>query len=228
VTGNGRGADQDPSGPTEAVRIGHEFVAHAQRIWVAEKEIADRYAARARTLVTLASSVLGGTLLALGAVLIKLTDKAWAFPFGWRICAAALVVLAVVVASYFMLKVPILVLRSVRYPDEAKIQYWRDMGREREARRKTGEANRPTASYHLDLPEQFLDWVTVESDPALVVIGTQHLKAAEDLRARNRREKHRLQAGEVALTNGLRASWIIVAIFIGLIAVSFVHGGGPP
>lgn len=170
--------------------------------------------------------MLGGTLVVLGATLLKLTEFGVLVGIGGRVIIGLLVFGVVSASGYYLLKVPILVLRSVRYPVEAQARLWDDRVKDAANRADGGPRVFPTASHRLSLPEEFLDWITMEGDPVLVVIGTQHLQAAEDLRSRNRREKHRLQAGEIAMTRGLRTSLLAVAIFMGLIAVSFVETGG--
>ena len=197
---------------------------HADRIWEAEREVAARYADRSKTLVTFASSVLGGTVVAMG---LTLTRTRMELPL-WAVLIFTVISLGLLgFCLFYLIRVPVFLLRSVVFPTQAENSYKQDIvGQLAEIERSeqpvmetetSGESGAktqrvPTASHELILPAEFLEYAGTKADSSTAIVAAQILQAAEELRERNLREKHRIQAGEESLTVGLR--WVFGAIIV--------------
>lgn len=202
----------------ETLRLGELLIKHADRIWEAEREVASRYADRSKTLVTFSSSVLGGTVVAMGLTLTRIDRLD--LPT-WAIVALAIVNLVLLgCCLWYLMRVPVFALRSVVFPTQAEQTYQRSLtsGHPGTERDKAPDDHPnistplrvPTASHELILPPEFLDYAVMKIESGTAIVAAQILQAAEELRERNLREKHRIQAGEESLTVGLR--WVFVAI----------------
>lgn len=226
----------------ESHRLGAMLIEHADRVWEAEREVAARYFERSKTIVTFASGLLGGTVVAVALALGRATRldlDPWAVGV---LLALNLVVLGACV--FFLLQVPVLLLHSVVFPFAAAMTLRKDLYKklvELEACEsqtemaafeppsrspsktdpEAGSTNQrpmgfraPSASHELLLPVEFLEFASTNADSGMTIVSAQILQASEDLRARNLREKHRIQAGERALVNGLRCVFVAIIVVI--------------
>lgn len=201
----------------EMLRLGELLLNHADRIWEAEREVASRYADRSKTLVTFSSSVLGGTVVAMGLTLTRIDRLDLSL---WAIVILTIVNLVLLgCCLFYLMRVPIFLLRSVVFPIKAENSYQKDVtlpplgsprGEVSQAHGETPPLRVPTASHELILPAEFLEYAAMKTESGTAIVAAQILQAAEELRERNLREKHRIQAGEESLTVGLR--WVFGAI----------------
>jgi len=200
-----------------AKALGDLLVRHGDRLWEAEREVADRHADRVRVLVTLASTLVGGQVVALLKVLSDVTDAG----LGAVLATIASLVLAapVAFAAWKMLETLIFLLYSMRPPVEAA-----DLHREDRKKAAGSDPGRPpdtppTASYELDLPEEFLEWAMEHSSEPEAIVFSQIAHAAGELRRRNLRERYRILAAERAFAWGLRATLVFVLAFVGCLVI---------
>lgn len=201
----------------ETLCLGELLMRHADRIWEAEREVASRYADRSKTLVTFSSSVLGGTVVAMGLTLTRIDRLD--LPLGAIIILAAINLGLLGCCLFYLMRVPVFLLRSVVFPTKAESSYQKGLtssppgsarGDVSGVPSETPPLRVPTASHELILPAEFLEYAAMKTESGTAIVAAQVLQASEELRERNLREKHRIQAGEESLTVGLR--WVFGAI----------------
>jgi hypothetical protein len=198
------------------------FIDHADRVWRAHCEVAERYAARGRTLLTLATTMLGGSVVALGTGLGKISSLG--LPLGWRVAVLVLSLAVVGVTLFYLVSAMAGILDSRRLSQKAEVLGRRD--RVPPAAELPGEPPpKPgpvVAAQELFYSHATLEQIQRELDPLAFLTASKLLVAARDLERRNIRQRYRIQAAEQDLGKASVGVGLTLLVFLAILGLQIL------
>ena len=191
---------------------------HAERMWQAEQNVAERYASRTKLLTTQALTILGAITVAFSTIIINIKHDELTKTLS---VSLFIFILLYALSIFNLVRSLARLLHSSQYPFKAAKEY-RDqfMPTSGVETVETPESEKPqtpkpsSSSCELALPNDYLKWLEDNVDPEILIVFSQITHAAKDLQNRNIRERFRIRSGEAAIMWGF---WLGLAFLLAFV-----------